>query len=156
MAKTIKEVAPKIESEGRVITYLEFLESVAGEIFNDTHSDILKAASLPQTEWIDVIEYVAPLTTEVLSIAVETDREVYLELIESIKRAYDKLKSRHNEDEETLIDFDINMTNGHAAERFEKLAEYMRQGWEIERVSDNTAGDGHYYFTLVKQEGGES
>lgn len=95
MSETINIAAmvPKFLEEGKKISFAEFLSGQAanGELFEKYIGDILKAAQDPNTDWVEVVDYVAPIASEVLAEAVQTDVSIYLELVQAIDSARTKL-----------------------------------------------------------------
>lgn len=92
-AINLAAIAPNITQEGRQIPFGEFLSDQApnDELYEGYISDILKVAQDPNVEWVEVIDYVAPIAREVLSEAVQTDVNIYLELVQAISSAREKL-----------------------------------------------------------------
>jgi hypothetical protein len=99
MNKRMKEVTPKFTSNNQPMTYSEFLSdsSGTGEIYDEMHKEVINAASHPETDWLEVDDYLVPLASQILTESIETDKDIYKELVVAIQKAYDKLTIRHKE-----------------------------------------------------------
>jgi len=95
----MKDLVGVITSEGNVISYKEFLNEMSGtgEIYNELHKEILGAAAHPEVFWGDVEDFLAPLVANILIEACQEDKTAYNELLISIQKTYDKLKSNFEE-----------------------------------------------------------
>lgn len=83
-----------IHEDGKEISFRQFLEDQSGNgiIYDDSIQKILNHATADELEWVEVVDYLAPIAGELLSEAVQENKEVYQELVISMQMALDKLK----------------------------------------------------------------
>lgn len=108
--KQMKDLVGTITSEGKVIPFSQYLKDMSGTgaLYDSNIGDIINAAlSADESQWDAVDDILGPIAHEVLTEAVQTDQQVYLELVTAIKTAHEKLAARHtleqNADEEFII-----------------------------------------------------
>lgn len=115
--KRMKDLVGKITSEGRELPFREYMEEMSGSgvLLDDYIEEIIEASLNKETSWDEVMDYLGPITTELLIELVQEDKETYYELSTSIKSAYQKIKSKEFEDKEFIFndgdDLFVNMEN---------------------------------------------
>lgn len=104
MKKKLKDFIGDISSDGEKISFKQFIEELSGnhEIYKGDYSFILDMA--PNAEWDEVDDYISPFIKQIISDAVEIDREIYLEIINATKKAYNKIQEKLKSEEVHVID----------------------------------------------------
>lgn len=92
MKSKLQMLDPKASLEGKPLTFKEFLQEMSGstELYEDYIGEMLDAAADPNTDWVDVVDIVAPIAEHVLSAAIEVDKDSYVAVIKSIREAWEK------------------------------------------------------------------
>lgn len=144
-AVRMKDLVGEIKSEGKVISFMEFLKDMGGtgELYDSSYSDILKAALNPDTDWFEVDDILGPLAHEILSEAVQVNMEVYLELATAVKLAHDKLLEKHQEEERADREYIINENTVDVFTVIEDMLHHFNKGWSIKEFKAIDAGDCH-------------
>ncbi|WP_342410783.1 hypothetical protein [Paenibacillus sp. FSL R10-2778] len=104
--KSMIEMQWQITEGGKVVPFEEYLrgsvmDGISGHVFYDDLLATLEAGTDPDTQWTDVVDYIAPIAGYILSEALETDRELYNELVISLKDALVKLRATSQENKTT-------------------------------------------------------
>lgn len=89
----MSEFITDIKCEGVNITFREFLEG-SNQLIFDEEMEIEQMIDAAFTEENDftVEEYLCPIVDQILIESVQEDKEVYIELLSAIKKAYGELK----------------------------------------------------------------
>jgi hypothetical protein len=164
MEKQMNELVGEITVDGEKISYSDFLigTSGTGEIYDEWHEEILKTALHPETFWGDVEDILVPLTGQIMIEAIQTDNQVYSELLTAIKKAYFTLRKIYQEqtrkeqeefesDREVIIDRDapdfLSQLDGF-------LHEISIQGKYIKEFDNQPLGTYRFVIGYKKEEGG--
>jgi hypothetical protein len=141
----MKDLVGEIRSEGKVISFKEFLGDIggSGELYDSWYSDILKAALNPDTDWVEVDDILGPLAHEILSEAFQVNMEVYLELAAAVKLAYEKLLEKQREVENADREYIINENTVDVFTVIEDMLHHFNKGWIIKEFKAIDAGDCH-------------
>jgi hypothetical protein len=164
MEKQMKELVGEITVEGEKISYSDFLKGTSGtgEIYDEWHEEILKTALHSETFWGDVEDILVPLTGQILIEAVQKDdKQIYLELVDAIKKAYSTLRNNYQvrlrkeqeefeSDHEVIIDRDapdfLSQLDGF-------LHEISIQGKYIKEFDNQPLGTYRFVIGYKNQEG---
>lgn len=152
--KRMIEMQWQITEGGRLIPFNEFLnESVQDGISTHYMADDLEAtllaASSPDVEWSDVVDYIAPIAGYILSEAVETDRELYNELVVSLKDAFIKLRAMSQENKTTNNDkvIELDQQEENFQNDLDNLFQLLAGGSYVIKSFDNSV-KGQYSITV--------
>ncbi|ULO05159.1 hypothetical protein H1230_18800 [Paenibacillus sp. 19GGS1-52] len=146
----------KVTVEGMPITFAEFLnefanDGISKQDFADEIEATLEAAADPDTQWESVIDYIAPIAKEILSESVQVDREIYVELVNSIKYAYTKLRSKTAEERAADTVFELDRGNVDFLDDLDNLIQTLAGG-DCAIKTVNSAVKGQYSITVSKTE----
>ncbi|MEK3736015.1 MULTISPECIES: hypothetical protein [Paenibacillus] len=151
--KSILEMQWQITEGGKVVPFEEYLkgsvmDGISKHIFYDDLLATLEAGTDPDTQWTDVVDYIAPIACYILIEAVETDRELYNELVTSLKEAYVRLRTISNlaRDAEEAAERENVLDRQQTPEFFWKFDELIRDlasGDRVIKAFDNQQ-DGCY------------
>lgn len=161
--KTIKEVAGTIKSfgktsfneegvttfehEGKEISFREYLEGQSGNgiIYDDYIGDILNAAMYAdESQWADVDDIIGPIAQEMLTEAVQTDQESFLEMVQELRIARERMKAKyeaHVAEEMADLEYIINEETPDLPHVVEGLIHALNSGMQIKESEFYSAGN---------------
>jgi exopolysaccharide biosynthesis predicted pyruvyltransferase EpsI len=138
--ENMTNLAPKVTQEGKTISFAQFMDEQGGtsEIFNDYIGKMLEVACDNFPDWAEVGDYLVPIAREVLLESAQAeDKDVYVQLVKSIRKAWMQLKEKVEEDQIVLINENV----PDVLHVVEGLVHSLRSGWVIKEATFNAAAD---------------
>ncbi|OME02651.1 hypothetical protein BSK54_10355 [Paenibacillus odorifer] len=152
--KSMIEMQWQITEGGKVVPFEEYLrgsvmDGISDHVFYDDLLATLEAGTDPDTQWTDVVDYIAPIAGYILSEAVETDWELYNELVISLKDALVKLRATSQENKTTNNDKVIELDQQKVAfqDDLDNLFQLLVGGSYVIKSFDNSV-KGQYSITV--------
>lgn len=140
----------KANKSSQIFDYGQYLRDNIGNLPMEVCLEIMERAESGDLSDLEVQEMLAPVIGDIFFTLHHQNAEGFQTLLKTVKDTFKGLAK-----EKKFIDFGIDVDRVDTALRFEKLAEFIRKGWEIERVDDNTDNDNHVYFVLARPEGND-
>jgi hypothetical protein len=154
--KKMIELQWQITNGGKLIEFVDFLkesvqDGISSHYLADELQETLEAASTPDAQWSDVVDYIAPIAGYILSEAVETDHELYNELVISLKDAYIRLRAKSQEEKAADKVFELDRDNVDFLDDLDNLIQTLAGGGcSIKSV--NSVAKGQYSITVSETE----
>ncbi|OMD42568.1 hypothetical protein [Paenibacillus odorifer] len=154
--KSMIEMQWQITEDGKLIKFSDYLDDtiqdgISIHYMADQLQETLEAASSPDAQWTDAIDYIAPIAGHILCEAVEVDRELYNELVISLKDAYVRLREKSQEERAADKVFELDRDNVDFIDDLDNLIQTLAGGGcSIKSV--NSAGKGQYSITVSETE----
>lgn len=154
--KSMIEMQWQITEDGKAVPFEEYMrgsvmDGISDHVFYDDLLSTLEAGTDPDTQWTDVVDYIAPIAGHILCEAVEVDRELYNELVISLKDAFIKLRAKSQEVRAVDKVFELDRDNFDFLDDLDELIQTLAGGGcSIKSV--NSAGKGQYSITVSETE----
>lgn len=152
--KSIIEMQWQITEDGKVVLFEEYLkgsvmDGISKHIFYDDLLATLEAGTDPDTQWTDVVNYIAPIAGYILSEAVETDRALYNELVISLIDAFDKLRATSQDNKTANNDkvIELDQQEEDFQDDIDNLFQLLAGGSYVIKSFDNSV-KGQYSITV--------
>ncbi|WP_342439974.1 hypothetical protein NSS79_15200 [Paenibacillus sp. FSL L8-0436] len=152
--KSMLEHNWQITEGGRLISFKQYLEDtvrdhISTHLMANELEDTLAAATAPDAQWTDVVDYIAPIAGYVLSEAVETDRELYNELVTSLKDAFVQLRDKSLRAPQADKVFELDRYHVDFIDDLDNLIRTLAGGGHEIKCVDSS-GKGQYSITIAK------
>ncbi|WP_019913187.1 hypothetical protein [Paenibacillus sp. HW567] len=154
--KSMIEMQWQITEGGRLIPFKQYLEDtvqdrISAHLMANELEETLSAAAAPDAQWTDVVDYIAPIAGWVLCEAVETDRELYNELVYSLKNAFVRLRDMLTVERQGEKVFELDRDHVDFLDDLDRFIQTLvGGGCAVKNV--NSSGKGQYIITVGKAE----
>lgn len=142
-------IAPIIAEQGDR-TFEEYMIPLtnSGEIYEPYFSTILETALQAPHDQNDAYEIIAPIATEILGFSKEQHPEIYLQLLQAIKKAHDQLMACR---ERKVIVIDTNVDDLTEVEnKLSNIVQHVEAGWLLKEYDNRLSNDGYLKAALLR------
>lgn len=148
---TLRELAKKMTDEWEVPSIHEHFESLygSGEILEKDYNAMLAAALKEEPNGDDALEIIGPIATAILCEAASEDKEVYMELLQAIKKAHDQYTAWRIEKEFIL---DVNKDSEEDIKsKLDTVHAMLNSGhWALREHDDSKVDVGYVRYLLIR------